>query len=84
MQMQQQLQQATMELEAMKQDRTVDWEKIKIDKYKAETERIRALSDHEVDAQQLQMNAIAKILDVDQKEQAMQSKESNVNACTQP
>lgn len=84
MQMQQQLQQATMELEAMKQDRTVDWEKIKIDKYKAETERIRALSDHEVDAQQLQMNAIAKILDVDQKEQAMQSKESNVNASTQP
>ena len=68
----------------MKQDRTVDWEKIKIDKYKAETERIRALSDHEVDAQQLQMNAIAKILDVDQKEQAMQSKESNVNASTQP
>jgi hypothetical protein len=34
-----------------------------IDKYDAETQRIRALSDHEVDANQMEMDAIKAILD---------------------
>src|SRR3546814_12235504 len=38
-------------------------DKHEVDIYNAETQRIRALSDHEVDANQMEMNAIAKILE---------------------
>lgn len=38
------------------EDRKVDW-------YDAETQRIRALSDHDVDANEMEMNAIRMILD---------------------
>lgn len=36
--------------------------------YKAETDRIKALSDHEVDMNKMEQDAIAKILDVEQSE----------------
>lgn len=52
---QQALQKATMELQTMKQDRSVDI-------YNAETQRIRALSDNQVDGNKLELSAIAEIL----------------------
>jgi hypothetical protein len=36
---------------------------LEIAEYNAETQRIRALSDHQVDANQMEMDAIQKILD---------------------
>lgn len=57
MQMQTQLQELAAENEKLKQQYDIAW-------YNAETQRIRALSDHEVDATQLEQDAIAKILDV--------------------
>lgn len=62
-QMQQMLQQLQMENQELKQDKTIDFEKLKIDDYNAKTQRIRALSDHEVDANQMEMDAIQMILD---------------------
>lgn len=63
----QEFQQKLMELEAenkeLKADKTIDYEKLKIDAYNAETQRIRALSDNEVDAQEIQYKAIQQILD---------------------
>lgn len=41
----------------------VEMKKIEVDWYNAETQRIRALSDHEVDNNQMEMDALAKILD---------------------
>lgn len=62
-QMQKELQRLTFENQQLKltnkdktEDRKVDW-------YDAETQRIRALSDHEVDANQMEMDAIKTILD---------------------
>lgn len=63
----QEFQQKMMELEAenkeLKADKTIDFEKLRIDTYNAETARIKALSDHEVDANTLELSAIAEILD---------------------
>lgn len=60
--MQMQLQALAQENQALKADKTMDAAKIKIDAYNAETLRIRALSDHEVDANQMEMDAIKTIL----------------------
>lgn len=61
--MQEQLQKLTFENQQLKlankdktEDRKVDW-------YDAETQRIRALSDHDVDANEMEMRAIQQILD---------------------
>lgn len=58
------------ELEKLKQENFMlkvqakaDADKHDVDVYNAETQRIRALSDHEVDANQMEMNAIQMILD---------------------
>jgi hypothetical protein len=61
--MQMQLQQLAAENQELKTDRTLEERKLEIDQYNAETQRIRALSDHEVDANKMEMDAIAKILD---------------------
>ena len=61
--MQMQLQQLQMENQEMKMDRTLEKEALTIKKYDAETQRIRALSDHEVDANEMEMNAISTILE---------------------
>jgi len=61
--MQQALQQATLELQQMKMDKSIDERKLLIDGYNAETQRIRALSDHEVDGNKMEMEAIKTILD---------------------
>lgn len=62
-QMMQELQRLTVENEALKADRSIDQAKLEIDYYNAETQRIRALSDHEVDANQMEQSAIKMILD---------------------
>lgn len=62
-QMQEELQKLQIENQGLKQDKTIDFKKLEIDSYNAETQRIRALSDHEVDANQMEMNAIQQILD---------------------
>lgn len=63
----QEMQQKLMELDSenkqLKADKTIDFKKLEIDAYNAETQRIRALSDHEVDANQMEMGAIQMILD---------------------
>lgn len=61
-QMQQQLQQLQIENTELKQDKTIDFKKLEIDSYNAKTQRIRALSDHEVDATKLEQDAIRDIL----------------------
>ena len=62
-QMQQELQRLAIENESLK----IENQSVKADKeialYNAETQRIRALSDHEVDANQMEQNAIKMILD---------------------
>lgn len=50
------------ENEELKKDRMIDLEKLEVDKYNAVTQRIRALSDHEVDNNQLGMAAMDSIL----------------------
>ena len=61
--MQMELQTLQQENQKMKMDREIDMEKLEIDRYNAETQRIRALSDHEVDGNQMEMDAIATVLE---------------------
>lgn len=62
-QMQQQLQQLQQENLMLKvEKKSADADRA-VDKYNAETQRIRALSDHEVDGNQMEMDAIQMILD---------------------
>jgi len=61
--MQQRLQQLEMESQEAKMDRSLEERKLEIDDYNAKTQRIRALSDHEVDANQMEMEGIKLILD---------------------
>lgn len=61
--MQMQMAQLQQENQQLKSDKSIDLMKIEIDKYNAETQRIKALSDHEVDANDMEMNAIQMILD---------------------
>lgn len=65
-----QLQELQLEMQALaeenkslKADKTIDFKKLEIDSYNAETQRIRALSDHEVDANQMEQDAIRTIID---------------------
>lgn len=60
--MQMQLQTLAQENQQLKTDKTIDFKKLEVDAYNAETQRIRALSDHEVDAQQQSLEAIGMIL----------------------
>lgn len=61
--MQEELQKMSMENQILKSDRTIEEKKLIIDAYNAETQRVRALSDHEVDNNQMEMSAIQSILD---------------------
>jgi regulator of replication initiation timing len=62
-QIQQQVQQLMAENMELKTDRSIDTKKLEIDEYNAQTQRIRALSDHWVDQEQLQQTAIKNILE---------------------
>lgn len=61
--MQQQIQKLTMENATLKLQAKNDADKHNVDIYNAETQRIRALSDNQVDGNQMEMNAIQMILD---------------------
>lgn len=79
--LQQTLQELQTENQELKTDRTVDMAKIEQAKYDGETQRIRALSDHEVDNNKMEMDAIQMILDGSEKldEQDMRKIESDRN-----
>lgn len=66
-QLQMELQAVAMELQQLKMDKEIEAKKLLIDVYKAETERIRALSDHEVDQNSMSMEAIKTIIDAENK-----------------
>jgi hypothetical protein len=63
----QQLQQAMAMLQhenqQLKESKDIDYKKLTIDIYKAETERIRALSDNMVDGNELELKALSNIVD---------------------
>lgn len=61
-QMQMEFQTLQQEHEALKTDKTLEVKKLEVDWYNAETQRIRALSDHEVDNTKLNMDGIEAIL----------------------
>ena len=61
-QMQMQMQQMAQELQAMKADKDIELKKITIDIYNAETQRIRALSDNQVDGNPTELQGIQDIL----------------------
>lgn len=61
--MQQELQKLQMENQGLKLEKKNDEAKLQIDAYNAETQRIKALSDHEVDANEMEMSAIKMILE---------------------
>lgn len=71
-QMKQQLQQLQMENQEMKMDRSIELAKLEQAKYDGETQRIRAMSDNEVDAQLMEQSAIKELIkgakDVDELE----------------
>jgi hypothetical protein len=62
-QLQQELQKLQQENLMLKVEKKASDADRAVDKYNAETQRIRALSDHEVDANDMEMNAIQMILD---------------------
>lgn len=61
--MQQELQKLQMENFSLKQKTEIEEKRLLIDGYNAETQRIRALSDNEVDGNQMEMDAIKMIID---------------------
>lgn len=61
--MQQEMQKLQMENAALKLENKNKEDKHNVDIYNAETQRIRALSDHEVDANEMEMQGIQMILD---------------------
>lgn len=61
--MQMELQALAAENQQLKADKTIEFKKLEIDSYNAETQRIRALSDHEVDKTKMNMDAIKTIID---------------------
>lgn len=62
-QMQMQIQALAQENQALKMDKSIELEKLEIDKYNAETQRIRALSDNMVDGNNIELQGIKNILD---------------------
>lgn len=62
-QMQQQLQQLQMENQQLKMDKTLEFKKIEIDSYNAETKRIQALNEDQGKAQEFEYKAVQSIID---------------------
>lgn len=61
--LQQEFAKCQQELQALKADKTLEAQKLIIEDYNAKTQRIRALSDNEVDGNNLELTAIAHILE---------------------
>ena len=81
--MQEQLQKLMLENQMLKADMTIEEKKLIVDAYNAETQRIRALSDHEVDGNQMEMDAIKSILDHSVKLSSAQQKTDAARQQTQ-
>ena len=79
-QMQQALQQLQMENQTLQMELKDKQEELEIDRYNAETQRIRALSDHQVDGNQMEMNAIQKILDQSEADRQHELREKELEA----
>lgn len=60
--MQMQLQTLAQENQQLKTDRSIDLQKLEIDKYNAESQRMRFLSDHEVDNDKIEKDYLALML----------------------
>ena len=50
------------ENQKLKDDKTLEYDKLKVDIYNAETQRIRALSDNMVDGNDIELQAIQNVL----------------------
>lgn len=72
------LQQLEMENQALKLEAKNREEELEIARYNAETQRIRALSDHAVDANKMEMDAIQKILDESARADEMERREEEM------
>lgn len=70
------------ENEQLKTDRDLEYKKLNIDLYNAETLRIRALSDNEVDGNEIQLKAIEKIVDAGFKLKESDIKERQISQKT--
>lgn len=70
-QLQTALQAAAQEIEQLKTEKSLDEEKLRIDWFKAITDRIEALSDHEIDNNQQAISAIKELLAVDTAQQKL-------------
>jgi hypothetical protein len=84
--MQQQMQAMAQEFQQLQQDKSLEAEKLRIDMYNAETQRLKALADVQHKDDTLEMDALHKIVDTstslrqmeDQKEARKEQKESTV------
>lgn len=81
--MQQELQKLQMENQLMKIEAKNMDEKLEIDRYNAETQRIRALSDHEVDGNKMEQDAIQRILDESDRQHAREMAEKALENAAQ-
>lgn len=82
-QIQEEMQKLQQENEALKAKTEIEMKKIEVDWYNAETQRIRALSDHEVDNNKMEMDAIGKILDHSNKQQEQKEKTPSPSSPTE-
>ena len=62
-QMQMEMQALAQENQQLKTDKDIEYKKLLVDLYNAETQRIRALSDNEVDGNETELNGIKAILE---------------------
>ena len=76
----QRMQQLEMENQTLQQELKDKHEQLEIDRYNAETQRIRALSDHQVDGNQMEMDAIQAILDESERQHQRDMAEQEVEA----
>ena len=74
------MQQLEMENQTLQQELKDKHEQLEIDRYNAETQRIRALSDHQVDGNQMEMDAIQQILDESEREHQRDMREQELEA----
>lgn len=88
-QMQQLIQELQLKVTTLELEAKNDADKHQVDVYNAETQRIRALSDHEVDANQMEMDAIKTIIDgskaideLDIKRESLEAKKNSTSDVT--
>jgi len=72
------------ENETLKTDRDIDYKKLMLDLYNAETQRIRALSDNEVDGNNIELEGIKTILDSGLKLHGAALQQEQVQTATEP